>query len=108
MIQNYINELKKSLRNLKPYKAILFGSYANGTPHRDSDIDLIIVLNKDVMPKSFSERMKNYSAVKKYFYSLRAKVPMDILVYTKAEWNCLVEINNSFYKEIVTSGKTLV
>lgn len=108
MSQEYIKELKKSLDELKPYKAILFGSYAHGTPHEDSDIDLIVVLNTEEMPKSFSERMKNYSAVKKYFHTLKGKVPMDLLVYTKAEWELLLATKNSFSREILQTGKTLV
>jgi len=107
MLHDYLEELTKSIKELKPYKAILFGSYANGTPHEDSDIDLVIVIDKDNMPKTFAERMSNYSTVKKYFKSLHKKVPMDILVYTKAEWNLLLEVNNSFSKEII-AGKHIV
>ena len=33
MSQEYIKELIKNLNELKPYKAILFGSYAHETPH---------------------------------------------------------------------------
>ena len=108
MSQEYIKELKKSLDELKPYKAILFGSYAHGTPHEDSDIDLIVVLNTEEMPKSFSERMKNYSAVRNYFRALNKKVGMDLIVYTKSEWELLQEVNNSFYREIRETGKSLL
>ncbi|MDL5048761.1 nucleotidyltransferase domain-containing protein [Oscillatoria amoena NRMC-F 0135] len=36
----FLAELKK--RGFKPTKAILFGSYAKGTPHEHSDIDLAV------------------------------------------------------------------
>lgn len=36
----YIQELKRHGYN--PKRAILFGSYAKGNPHKDSDIDLAI------------------------------------------------------------------
>jgi predicted nucleotidyltransferase len=108
MSDNYIDDLIKTLKELKPYKAILFGSYAWGKPHEDSDIDLIVVLNKDKMPESYAERMKNYFTVIKYFRMLNKKVPMDIIVYTKAEWNKLLEIKSSFSKEILSKGKVLV
>ena len=31
----------------RPLKAILFGSYAYGEPGEDSDLDLLIILDKD-------------------------------------------------------------
>ena len=108
MVHDYLIELTKSIKELKPYKAILFGSYANGTPHEDSDIDLVVVIDKDNIPKTFDERMSNYSTVKKYFKSLHEKVPMDILVYTKAEWNLFLKENNSFGREILKNGKFLI
>lgn len=54
----YINEIKDDLETLKniiiknvPTEQIyLFGSYAYGTPHKDSDIDVYVVV-KDNAPK---------------------------------------------------------
>lgn len=35
------------VRNVLPIKQIiLFGSYANGTPHSDSDIDIAVIVDK--------------------------------------------------------------
>ncbi len=46
-----IEELKpqiiKRLQSLNPDKIILFGSYAYGTPNKDSDIDLFIFKNNE-------------------------------------------------------------
>lgn len=45
-----IDSIKRSLLELygtQLNKIILFGSYARGDTHSDSDIDLMIVLNKD-------------------------------------------------------------
>ncbi|MCI5140372.1 MAG: nucleotidyltransferase domain-containing protein [Candidatus Electrothrix sp. ATG1] len=53
MLQNYLTELK-------PYKAVLFGSYAYGEIHDDSDIDLIMVLNKEEMPKVMKNIKSRY------------------------------------------------
>lgn len=101
-------KIKKKLDELKPYKAILFGSHAYGIPHENSDIDLIVVLDKDEMPKNFSERIKNYSQVKKYFKSVIKDIPMDILVYTKQEWNHFIKSDSSFSREILTKGKLII
>ena len=40
--QEYANEVRKTLN---PAAIILFGSFANGTPTDDSDIDIAIVFN---------------------------------------------------------------
>ena len=38
---NYSNEVQ---RLINPQKIILFGSYVNGTPHSDSDIDIAVIV----------------------------------------------------------------
>jgi uncharacterized protein len=108
MLQNYLNELKRILIELNPYKAILFGSYAYGKPDDDSDIDLIVVLNNDNIPKDFDERIQNYTIVKNYLRALNCKIAMDIIVYTKSEWNIFVKAENSFTKEVLERGKVLI
>jgi len=59
-----IEKLKKEiidrLKPLNPCKIILFGSYAYGTPTKDSDIDLYIVTNDEFMPKSWREKITIY------------------------------------------------
>ena len=39
---NYVNEV---LKTLKPKSIILFGSYVNGTPTEDSDIDIAVIFD---------------------------------------------------------------
>lgn len=38
----YASEVKKEY---KPHAIVLFGSYNNGSPHEDSDIDIAVVFN---------------------------------------------------------------
>ena len=38
---NFSNEVKKILH---PEKIVLFGSYINGTPHEESDIDIAVLV----------------------------------------------------------------
>jgi predicted nucleotidyltransferase len=108
MLQNHITELKNILTEIKPYKAILFGSYGYGAIKEDSDIDLIVVLNKKNLPKNFEERSENYSSVKKHFKFLKHKIPMDLIVYTKQEWDNFIKADNSFTREILEKGVFLI
>ncbi|QTA80227.1 Nucleotidyltransferase domain-containing protein [Desulfonema limicola] len=108
MLKNYLAELKNILSQLNPYKAVLFGSSVRGEINDDSDIDLIVVLNKNQMPQNFDERIKNYSSVKNYFRSLKSKVPMDLIVYTIPEWEHFLEADNSFTRDVLEKGSFLV
>ena len=84
---NKINEvISRIATKFNPEKIILFGSYANGIPNKDSDLDLLIVQETDLPmhQRGFDIRM-----------SLRGTmIPMDILIYTKSEFD--LEKNKSF------------
>ncbi len=42
--QEQINQIVKTIvAGYSPQEIILFGSYASGTPSRDSDIDLLVI-----------------------------------------------------------------
>lgn len=44
--QDKIQEMVRRLvERFQPEKIILFGSHARGTPHRDSDVDLLVIAN---------------------------------------------------------------
>ena len=51
-----IDEIKpqivKALKPLDPEKIILFGSYAYGTPTKESDIDLFLIKDTDIEAES--------------------------------------------------------
>ena len=108
MKEDRISEIRQKLKALNPYKAILFGSRASGEATDESDIDLVIVLDVEGMPKSFSERMKNHSTVRRQLRSINREVPIDVLVYTKAEWHKLIELDTSFAREIRKTGKAIL
>lgn len=108
MLSIYLAELKEILTQLNPYKAILFGSSVYGNFTDDSDIDLIVVLERNDVPANFDERIQNYSLVKRFFKPLKDKVPMDIIVYTKSEWQNFIKANNSFTREILERGEFLI
>jgi predicted nucleotidyltransferase len=88
VVEEELDTLKEIIVNTVPVEQIyLFGSYASGTPHKDSDLDLYVVLNDNI-------EMRLIDAVTKIRLAISRKktMPIDILANTlsryreRAEW----------------------
>ena len=76
-----LQQFRKALDKEIPIdKMILFGSRAWGKPHRDSDIDLIVVSPKFRRKRSFKRGLGFYT-----HWDL--DYPVDFLCYTPEEFN---------------------
>jgi predicted nucleotidyltransferase len=76
-----INDVKhKLVAAYDPLNIYLFGSFAWGTPHEESDLDLLIVVSKS-SKNSYERAVKGYHALRKM------TIPKDILVLTKREFD---------------------
>ncbi|WP_018250397.1 nucleotidyltransferase domain-containing protein [Orenia marismortui] len=78
----------------------LFGSYAWGTPNQHSDLDLMIVV-KDSKLKPHKRAVKAYKALRDIM------VAIDLIVYTEAEYQTLLEDEFSLCNHIIKEGKKL-
>ena len=78
----YIQEIISILSELNPYLILLFGSYAYGTPHEDSDIDLLVVINDDFIPKNFEEKHEIYLQVSRKIRHIKMQIAVDLIVHT--------------------------
>ncbi len=109
MLQHEIkNEiLKKLTTGLSLYKVILFGSYAAGTPEKDSDIDLIVVTDDDYVPKNYEENMQNYLKVSSAIRDIRKKISVDLIVHTKPMHERFIQLGSMFSKDVVKRGEVL-
>ena len=107
MNNKYINRITEKLKELNPYKVILFGSYANKQFDENSDIDIMVILDSSAITESYEEKMKNKLKVRRNIYEISKKIPIDLLVYTKAEYDIISNSGNSFYNEIKNTGKVL-
>jgi uncharacterized protein len=80
-----------------PTKIILFGSYAYGTPHNESDVDLLVIMpTTDVVARAIRisgafERLFSHS----------------IIVRTPEQVERGLKQNNWFLREVVAKGKVL-
>lgn len=102
--QEQISEItKRIVGHLKPEKIILFGSYANGTPTEESDLDLLIIKDSHI-----PSRLQNRK-VRRMLSDLR--VPVDVIVKTPEEFQTYKNVigtiiypANKFGKVIYESG----
>jgi predicted nucleotidyltransferase len=84
-------------RRFDPDKIILFGSHAYGKPHRDSDVDILVV-----MPA----RNQLDQAVK-ISLAIDPPFPLDIIVRTPHNLRWRLKERESFHTEIVSRGQVL-
>ena len=103
----YIQQLKESLSKLDPYLVLLFGSYAYGTPHKDSDLDVFVVLNDTSMPTTFKEKQALYMKVSAYTRPVAKQVPIDLMVFTIPMYEQFKIVNSGFSNEILKKGIVL-
>ncbi len=98
-------ELKKIVRQVvdayRPEKIILFGSYAYGKPHADSDLDLLII-------KKTSERfIDRWTIVRQIVSDPKRSIPFEPIVLTPDELEERLAIGDQFIEEIITKGEVL-
>jgi len=81
-------------------KIILFGSYANGTPNEDSDIDLYVVMKDDA-------ELGELDAIKRIYRGIRYKLNMsiDILASCKSSFD---RRSKSFTLENVIASEGII
>lgn len=85
---------------LKPERIILFGSYAEGNPTPDSDVDLLVIT--DGISK------EKHRAISMLLYP--RQFPVDIIVKTPKEVEEALKggkDNSFFIREIIKKGKVL-
>lgn len=108
MVQNIdsiLNEIKARLVPDGVEKLVLFGSYANGTPDEDSDIDLLVVTSDRIMPRNYAEKSNIYLRIAKKMEELRRQVPIDLIVHTHSMHQKFIEMDSMFCREILHSGR---
>lgn len=82
-----------------PRKIVLFGSYAYGRPDRNSDVDLLVIMESKKKP---TERAVQVSKSIRFY-----PFPMDILVRTPKEVEERLRLGDCFYQEVMKQGKLL-
>jgi uncharacterized protein len=85
-------------------QVLLFGSRAVGDSHDESDVDLIIVLDRDAPFPSFTDKMKVVIELRKNLREISRTMGLDLLVYTRPEWESFSAEKTSFSREIASNA----
>jgi predicted nucleotidyltransferase len=86
-----------------PRRIYLFGSYATGNQTVDSDVDLLIVEDRD-----FGPDRNRWAELRRIRKALRAfRVPKDILVYSQDEFEAWESSINHIIARAVREGRLL-
>lgn len=91
---------QKIVKEFKPEKIILFGSYAWGKPGPDSDVDLFVV------KESKENSLDRERELRRLLFGNNFP-PMDILVYTPSEVQKRLDFEDFFIEDVLNKGKIL-
>src|SRR5437867_6109869 len=91
VIRRFARQVAKRFR---PEKIILFGSYAYGTPHADSDVDILVV-----MPAR-----NQHDQAAKIRWAVPRPFAMDLIVRTPKNLDWRLANGDWFHTEIVPKG----
>ena len=92
------------VEEIQPEKVLLFGSYASGMHDSESDIDILVVVNKDLEKKSRIEAMMTLNLKTALPDLLFAK---DFKMYSLNEYTELKKNKLSFLYNALRNAKTL-
>ena len=104
---NYIDQLLEVLKQADPYRVILFGSCAKGNANKNSDIDMVVILDNNDVAKTYEERLKKKLYINRLVRNINYKIALDILVYSKEEYRIIKNYGNYFIDEIENTGRII-
>ncbi|MCF8362497.1 MAG: nucleotidyltransferase domain-containing protein [Prolixibacteraceae bacterium] len=98
-----LNQIKKIIKDKEPSaKIYLYGSRSRGTAKKDSDWDLLILLNKDKISSEIEKEI-TYPLYDLEFDTGEIISPM---IYSEKEWNSKYKVT-PLYQNILKEGKLL-
>ena len=91
--------LQRLIRAFAPESIVLFGSYAKGTVHGGSDVDLLVIANLQGNPATHQRRARQLAA--------DCFPPVDIVFATPTEVSAAATAKSPFLLSILGSGMTV-
>ena len=86
------------MKQFKPERIILFGSYAYGRPREDSDVDLLVVLRHEAVAARTASDIR---------MALPYDVSIDVIVRSPEMFRQRLKMKDCFMREIAEKGLVL-
>ena len=80
---------------------MLFGSYAYGQPHPDSDVDLLVVMPFEGSP------FRQAAVIFSHVVRTVGVLPLDLLVRTAEQVQERLHLGDSFMRDIIERGRVM-
>lgn len=97
-----LGEIKRTVEDIvdkfQPQRVILFGSYAYGKPHQDSDVDLLVIMETSLRPALQAAQIH---------LEMKHSIPLDIIVCTPEQVKERLRQGDCFLHEVLSKGVTL-
>lgn len=85
-------------RHFHPHQIILFGSYADGKPTEDSDVDLLVIMDTQKRPPDQAAAIRQ---------TVRFPFAVDLLVRTPEQVQERILLGDFFFQDIMSRGRVL-
>lgn len=92
--------VRRIVQAVQPEKIYLYGSHAYGTPHKDSDVDLLVLVENSAVPSTKRPR-PIYRAMRGLMF------PIELKVVTREEFERRVKWVVSIERVATQKGKVL-
>jgi predicted nucleotidyltransferase len=102
-----IRTIVDRLQGFSVTRIILFGSSAEGSIGADSDLDLAVVVSSPNRFSSYDERLEMKSRIRAAIRDINRMIPIDILLYTEAEFAELLTDGGFLAEEVQAKGETI-
>ena len=104
-LESKLSEIIANLKRIDPLEVYLFGSLANDDDHDPADIDIAVIINPEHEPTNFEEKLDLKVSVRDAIWTTSMEIPIDLVVYTKSEFERLQSDKWPFVQEVMKGKK---